>query len=140
GTPAGFPAPIFPGADIFTCSLGVGQGFPLPKVAQDMLDYLTSRGRRGKGCLAIFSAGNGNRDINNYRPYGAYDRSFSCAASSLDDNGMDEIRAPYSGWGRVAWCTPSHDEYVNNETLHDPPVHFATWTTSFLDRGNLPSY
>lgn len=133
---AGFPANISPGADVFTCSMGFGSGAPLSSAAQDMFDYLTSRGRKGKGCVAIFSAGNANRNIENYRPYGAYERTFSCAASTLDSSG-NEIRAPYSGWGRVAWCTPSNSHVPMRP--HNPPHSYATWTASFLGEGNLPS-
>jgi hypothetical protein len=135
GTPP-FPARIQPGADVLTCSIGFGAGFNLSRAAKDMLDYITSRGRKGKGCIAVFSAGNTNQDIRTVRPYGSYERSFSCAATSLDATGH-EIRAPYSGWGRVAWCTPSNGDSFTS--LHDPPNHYAVWTTSFLDRGNLPS-
>ena len=134
-TKPNFPAQLPRGADIITCSLGLGQNSPLPGGARDMFDHITSRGRNGKGCLALFSAGNNNLNIENFRPYGSYERSFSCAASSLDA-ARNEMRAGYSGWGKVAWCAPSHSAYP---ALHNPPASFATWTASFLNNGNLPS-
>lgn len=135
-----FPQRISPGADIFTCSIGFGEGFPLSGAARDMFDRITRRGRGGKGCLALFSAGNGNSNIENNRPYGSYERSFSCAASTRNSSG-GEIRASYSGWGKVAWCAPSHSRYLPSgfAAPHNPPHDFAVWTASFLNRGNLPS-
>src|SRR6185312_6112985 len=130
-----FPPPLPRGADIITCSIGFGSGSPLPASARDMFDHITTRGRNGKGCLALFSAGNNNVNIENFRPYGSYERSFSVAASSLDAS-RQEVRAPYSGWGKVAWCAPSHSAFP---ALHNPPASFATWTASFLNDGNLPS-
>ena len=130
-----FPPQLQRGADIFTCSIGFGSGSPLPASARDMFDHITTRGRNGKGCLALFSAGNNNVNIENFRPYGSYERSFSVAASSLDPS-RQEMRAPYSGWGKVAWCAPSNSGIP---TLHNPPASFATWTASFLNEGNLPS-
>jgi hypothetical protein len=130
-----FPQQISPGADIFTCSIGFGSGSPLSGAARDMFDHLTTRGRNGKGCLALFSAGNGNSNIENDRPYGSYERSFSCAASTLDPSD-NEVRAPYSGWGKVAWCAPSNTDIG---VPHNPPNDYGTWTASFLDNGNLPS-
>ena len=130
-----FPPQLPRGADIITCSIGFGSGSPLPASARDMFDHITTRGRNGKGCLALFSAGNNNVNIENFRPYGSYERSFSCAASTLDPS-LQEIRAPYSGWGKVAWCAPSHSDFP---AFHNPPASFATWTASFLNDGNLPS-
>ncbi|HKU76046.1 MAG TPA: S8 family serine peptidase [Pyrinomonadaceae bacterium] len=130
-----FPPQLPRGADIITCSIGFGSGSPLPGSARDMFDHITTRGRNGKGCLALFSAGNNNLNIENFRPYGSYERSFSCAASSLDP-ARREMRAGYSGWGKVAWCAPSNSGIP---TSHNPPASFATWTASFLNDGNLPS-
>lgn len=132
----GFPAPISPGADIFSTSYGFGADAELSGAARDMFDYITSRGRNGKGCIAIFSAGNSRANIENRRPYGAYERSFSCAASTLGPAGGEE-RAPYSGWGKVAWCAPSNS---GDEAIHNPPNSYATWSASFLNEGNLPSF
>lgn len=133
-TDPAFPAPITPGTDIFTCSIAFGRNNPLSGAAQDMFDYITSRGRNGKGCMAFFSAGNANSNIENYRPYGAYERSFSCAASTLDAT-ESEIRAPYSGWGVVEWCAPSN----RASTPHNPPINYRTWGASFNGQGNLPA-
>jgi hypothetical protein len=133
----GFPAPISPGADVFTCSLGLGAGAPLSGTAKAMLDFVTSFGRGGKGCLCFFSTGNGNSDNTTNRPYSAYQKSFGIAATSFADDGVTEIRAPYSGHGKIALCAPSHDQFP---TFHNPPTGFATWSAHHAGAGNLISY
>ncbi len=93
-----FPPQLERGADVITCSIGFGQNSALPASARDMFDYITTRGRNGKGCLALFSAGNDNRNIENFRPYGSYERSFSCAASSFDTSRREKF-APLTAAG-----------------------------------------
>jgi subtilisin family serine protease len=132
----GFPHRINPGADIFTCSIGLGYGGSLMGPARDMLDHITSRGRGAKGCLAIFSAGNDASDMEMKRPYGSYERSFSCAASTIDADGA-ETHAMYSNSGNIAWCTPSSTEV--SPVRHEPPTHYGTWAASLLENGTLPS-
>jgi subtilisin family serine protease len=135
-TDSRFPRKLPRGADVFTCSLGLGADAPLSGLAKDMFDLITTRGRMGRGCLAIFSAGNLGVDIENYRPYGSYERSMSCAASILGSH-AHEAHAPYSGWGRVEWCAPSSTSFQNRK--YDPPAHLATWAAEGANLGNLPS-
>jgi hypothetical protein len=138
---AGFPAAISPGADVFTCSLGLGAGAPLSGTAQAMLDYVTSFGRAGKGCMCFFSTGNGNSDNTTNRPYSAYQKSFGLAATTYANDGVTEIRAPYSGHGKIALCAPSHDQYtMAGTTFHNPPTGFATWAAHHAGAGNLISH
>ncbi len=134
---AGFPAQISPGADIFTCSLGLGAGAPLSGTAQAMLDYVTSFGRGGKGCMCFFSTGNGNSDNTTNRPYSAYQKCFGIAATTYADDGVTEIRAPYSGHGKIALCAPSHDQYP---VFHNSPTGFATWAAHHQGMGNIISH
>ena len=134
---AGFPAPISPGADVTTCSLGLGAGAALSGIAQAMLDYLTTFGRGGKGCMCFFSTGNGNSDNTTNRPYSAYQKCFGIAATTFANDGVTEIRAPYSGHGKIALCAPSHDQYP---VFHNPPGGFATWSAHHLGVGNIISY
>ncbi len=136
----GFPVPPSPGADIFTTSIGFGAGAVLSGVAKAMLDYITTYGRNGKGCLAFFSAGNDNLNVTTQRPYAGYEKSFGTAATTLADDGVTEIRAPYSGWGPVELCAPSHDEFVNGTAVHNPPAHFAPWSCDLPGWGNLMGY
>ena len=128
-----FPAQIVPGSDIITTSIGFGAGAPLSQAANDMINHIARRGRKGKGCMAFFSAGNANSNIITYRPYGWHPRAFSCAASTLDPDSK-EIRASYSGWGDVEWCAPSNS---GTSGIHNPPNSFATWTAIYRNDGNL---
>jgi hypothetical protein len=133
----GFPAPIDPGADIFSTSIGFGAGAPISGQAAATFDFLVANGRGGRGCLCFFSAGNAGNEFTTYRPWAAYENTFGMAASSIDDDGSTEIRAPYSGFGPVELCAPSHDEYVAGTTLHNPPANYATWSTALVGSGNL---
>jgi hypothetical protein len=128
----GFPPPISPGADIFSTSYGFGTGSPISGLAQDMLDYLTTYGRGGKGCLCFFSTGNFNMNIfPTHRPWAAYERTFAIAASTLDTDGVTEIRAPTSGWGeQIEVCAPS-----SRGAVHNPPQSYRTWSTALVDQG-----
>jgi hypothetical protein len=129
-----FPAPPVLGADVTTCSLGLGAGAALSGTAQAMLDFMTTFGRGGKGCLCFFSTGNGNSDNTINRPYSAYEKAFGIAATTLDDTMTNEIRAPYSGHGKIALCAPSHDQFP---VLHNPPARLATWGLEHLNNGNM---
>ncbi|HKQ08063.1 MAG TPA: S8 family serine peptidase [Blastocatellia bacterium] len=133
---AGFPGPAKEGADVITCSIPFGEGAPIPVDIQAMLDHITRCGRKGKGCIAIFSAGDFPRDIFTDRPYGAYEKAFSCAASTLDEQG-NEVRAQYSGWGEVAWCVPSSSD---EQRVHNPPKCYAVYSTCFLGAGDVPAF
>lgn len=134
-----FPGPPPEGADVMTCSISFGIGLPIPVSIERMLDNITRRGRDAKGCMAVFSAGNESRDIFLGRPFGSYEKAFSCAASTLDALG-NEVRAEYSGWGDVAWCVPSSTNSDNTEGIfHDPPESYGIFTTTFLGAGDMPS-
>lgn len=133
----GFPMPISPGADVFTCSLGLGAGAALSGIAQAMLDYVTTFGRGGKGCMCFFSTGNSNSDNTTNRPYSAYQKCFGIAATTFANDGVTEIRAPYSGHGKIALCAPSHDQYP---VFHNPPGGFATWSAHHSNSGNMISH
>jgi hypothetical protein len=129
-----FPAPPATGAAVTTCSLGLGAGLPLAGVAKAMLDFLMTFGRGGKGCMCFFSTGNGNSDNTTNRPYSAYEKAFGIAASTLDNTGTNEIRAPYSGHGKIALCAPSHDQYP---VFHNQPTGYAVWSAHHLNSGNI---
>jgi Subtilase family len=134
---AGFPAPISPGADVFSTSIGFGSGAPISAQAAAAFDFLVTFGRGGRGCLCFFSAGNADNDFTTFRPWAAYANNFGIAASTLADDGVTEVRAPYSGFGPTALCAPSHDEYVAGAALHNPPVNYGTWSADLVSTGNL---
>ncbi|MGI9301242.1 MAG: S8 family serine peptidase [Gammaproteobacteria bacterium] len=138
GSPlAGFPDPISKGADVFSTSIGFGSGAPISATAAGTFDFLVTNGRGGRGCLLFFSAGNAAIDFTTFRPWAAYENTFGMAASTLDNDGASEIRAPYSGFGPAELCAPSHDEFVPGGALHNPPANYATWSADLVGQGNL---
>jgi subtilisin family serine protease len=135
GSPVvGFPAPPTHGADVITCSVGLGEGSALPASAMAALDFVTTYGRGGKGCLCFFSTGNENRNIYPiHRPWAAYERSIAVAASTLDVDGVTEVRGPTSGWGtNVQCCAPSH-----RGDVHNPPHSYKTLSCTLDGMGQL---
>ncbi len=138
GSPlAGFPGPISPGADVFSTSIGFGAGAPISAQAAANFDFLVANGLGGRGCLCFFSTGNANNDFTTYRPWAAYQNNFGITASTLANDGVTEIRAPYSGFGPAQLCAPSHDEYVMGLPLHNPPANYGTWSAELVGTGNL---
>ena len=134
---AGFPAPPPRGADVITCSLTPGAGAPLSGTARAALDFVTTFGRGGKGTMCFFSTGNANANNVTARPWGAYEKAFGIAATSYADDGITEIRAPYSGWGQIALCSPSQDQVP---ALHNPPTGYAPWAAAHAGAGNMISF
>jgi hypothetical protein len=133
----GFPAPLARGADVITCSLTPGAGAPLSGTAKATLDFVTTFGRGGKGTMCFFSTGNNNANNVTARPYGAYEKCFAVAATSYANDGVSEIRAPYSGWGQIALSAPSQDQFP---AFHNPPTGFAPWAGAHSGQGNMISY
>ncbi|WP_164234315.1 S8 family serine peptidase [Microbacterium hydrocarbonoxydans] len=132
----GFPAPLSRGADVITCSLTPGAGSPLSGTARATLDFLTTFGRGGKGTLCFFSTGNQNQNNVTARPWGAYEKSFGIAGTTLANDGVTEVRATMSGWGSIALSSPTED-YGG---VHNPPTGYCTWGAAHLGGGNLPSH
>ena len=134
---AGFPVPLLRGADVITCSLTPGAGAPLSGTARATLDFVTTFGRGGKGTMCFFSTGNANQNNVTARPYGAYEKCFGIAGTSIDNDGVTEIRAPFSGWGQIALCSPTQDAVG---TVHNPPAGYMPWGAAHAGQGNLISY
>ena len=122
---------------MITCSLTPGAGAPLSGTARATLDFVTTFGRGGKGTMCFFSTGNANEDNVSARPYGAYEKCFGIAGTSLADDGTTEIRAPYSGWGQIAFAAPTQDAAP---TLHNPPTGFMPWSAAHAGAGNMISF
>ncbi|HEU0094109.1 MAG TPA: S8 family serine peptidase [Vicinamibacteria bacterium] len=135
---AGFPAQISPGADVITNSFGYSVGMPISGLMKDTFDLLTTYGRGGRGVLLFFSAGNNSVDFTLQRPWAAYTRTFAIAASSLDTDGVTEIRAPYSnfgGSGIIDVCAPS-DSALG--AIYDPPRSYGTVTPTDRTSSDFP--
>lgn len=133
---AGFPAQLSRGADVITCSLTPGAGAPLSGTARATLDFVTTFGRGGKGTLCFFSTGNANANNVTARPWGAYEKSFGIAGTTLANDGVTEVRAPLSGWGSIALSSPTEDY----DGVHNPPTGYCTWGAAHTGAGNLPSH
>ncbi len=125
------------GADVISCSWGPPDGawwdpndptheqvVPLPDNTRLAIDYATSKGRGGKGCVITWAAGNGNESVDN-DGYAKYGKVIAVAAS----NDMSK-RSAYSDFGDAVWCCfPSN----NGEPSLTPGI----WTT---DRSGPDGY
>ncbi len=100
------------GADVISCSWGPPDGDwednsdplhdhvePLADSTRLAINYATTQGRNGRGCVVIFAAGNGNESVDN-DGYASYERVIAVAASN--DKGK---KSAYSDFGRAVWCT-----------------------------------
>ncbi|QQO55252.1 MAG: S8 family serine peptidase [Thiohalocapsa sp. PB-PSB1] len=119
-----FPAPPANPADVIVSSYG-SNGLALSGLMQDAFDFITTYGRGGRGCVMIFSAGNGDIDVA-AREWASYEKTICVAASDNNEvrsvfnasqasNYGEEIDicAPSSG-GTDAICTT---DFVGNGTL-----------------------
>ncbi|HEX8551714.1 MAG TPA: S8 family serine peptidase [Abditibacteriaceae bacterium] len=66
---------------------------PLPDVVKAAIDYATTSGRGGKGCVVLWAAGNGNESAD-ADGYASYSRNITVAASTNKD-----LHSNYSDFG-----------------------------------------
>jgi subtilisin family serine protease len=100
------------GADVICCAWGggerggrdpAGRAF-LTTRTRAALDHCLTLGRRGKGCIVVYSAGNDGGDIA-HNPYASHPGVIAVGACTCHDR-----RASYSNRGRALWCVfPSND-------------------------------
>jgi len=110
------------GADVICCAwsppdptLDNGR---LPERTRAAIDWAVTHGRRGKGCVVVFSSGNDGSDIalNGYASHPGV-----MAVGACNCHGT---RPLYSGWGDALWCVvPSNDP-------RDPVGAGMTYTTT----------
>jgi subtilisin family serine protease len=124
------------GADVISCSWGPEDGpwfepndprhnrkVFLPASTKLAIDYATTQGRAGKGCVVLFAAGNGNESVDN-DGYASYERVIAVAA--CNDQGK---RSVYSDFGNAIWCAfPSGDQGFSAFS-HPAPLTPGIWTT-----------
>lgn len=105
------------GADVISCSWGPPDGkwwdpedvqhkhvTVLPDSTRLALNYALQKGRKGKGCVVVFAAGNGNEDTQND---GYCSNPSVIAVAACNDRGT---RSVYSDYGKSVWlCFPSND-------------------------------
>ncbi len=130
------------GADVISCSWGPEDGawfepsdprhnrkVFLPADTKVAIDYATTQGRGGKGCVVLFAAGNGNESVDN-DGYASYERVIAVAA--CNDQGK---RSVYSDFGNAVWCAFPSSDFGHRPSSHPEPLTTGIWTT---DRtGNL---
>ena len=136
------------GADVISCSWGpvdgkwfnpddprhTQQAF-LPANIRLAIDYATTQGRGGKGCVVLFAAGNGNESVDN-DGYASYERVIAVAA--CNDRGK---RSVYSDFGNAVWCSFPSDDSGYAPFNHPNPLTTGIWTTDRVgtrgyNRGN----
>jgi subtilisin family serine protease len=124
------------GADVISCSWGPQDGdwfdprdpvhnqvAPLPASTRLAIDYATTNGRGGKGCVVLFAAGNGNEKVEN-DGYASYERVIAVAA--CNDRGR---RSVYSDFGRAVWCAFPSSDFGHRPFGHPEPLTPGIWTT-----------
>jgi hypothetical protein len=114
-----FPAQLRRGADVITNSFRVFGGYPITGTMRTCFDHLTANGRKKRGVILCFAAGNGDEsgtvglDFLLPAPWAAYEKTIAVAASTLWD-----VRAPYSNFGvGIDLCAPSSVGYPTGEVF-----------------------
>jgi subtilisin family serine protease len=124
------------GADVICCAWAPPRGDPnggrLPNHTRDALEHVLTSGRRGKGCVVVFAAGNDGCDLS-HNGYASHPGVITVGAC----NHLGR-RPAYSNWGKALWCVfPSNDpnDPVGREMTYlttAPPGSFElgqTWYT-----------
>ncbi len=132
------------GADVISCSWGPQDGewfnpndplhnrrVPLPASTKLAIDYATTQGRGGKGCVVLFAAGNGNESVDN-DGYASYERVIAVAACNDQSK-----RSVYSDFGNAVWCAFPSSDFGYPPFSHPEPLTPGIWTT---DRTGNPGY
>jgi subtilisin-like proprotein convertase family protein len=132
------------GADVISCSWGPADGdwfdpadplhdavSPLPASTRLAIDYATTQGRGGKGCVILFAAGNGNESVDN-DGYASCERVIAVAA--CNDRGT---RSVYSDFGNAVWCAFPSSDFGHSPFNHPDPLTPGIWTT---DRTGTSGY
>jgi subtilisin family serine protease len=96
------------GADVICCAWAppkpTRESGELSAHTRDSIDHCLTRGRDGKGCVIVFSAGNDGSDLalNGYASHPAVIAVGACNCHGKHPS--------YSGWGEALWCVfPSND-------------------------------
>lgn len=123
------------GADVISCSWGPTgskwwdpHNHPVASPPSILLaiSYAATKGRGGKGCVVLFSAGNGNELVDN-QGYTAYSKVISVAA--CNDQGA---RSVYSNYGKAILCAFPSSDFGYEPFNHPYPLTSGIWTTDRL--------
>lgn len=128
------------GADVISCSWGPADGdwfapndarhnqvTSFPASTKLAIDYATTQGRGGKGCVILFAAGNGNESVD-HDGYASYERVIAVAA--CNDRGK---RSVYSDFGKAVWCAFPSSDFGHAPLNHPEPLTPGIWTTDWTD-------
>jgi subtilisin family serine protease len=135
--PAGTVFPAVPANPVDIISNSYTWPAVLSGVMADMIHYVTTFGRGGRGVAIFWAAGNGNA-VSNYGTTN-HPKVLTVAASTLANDGVTEVRGAYSNFGNVVqFCTPSHDAYVGGVIVHNPPANYGVISADLVGQGNMP--
>ena len=126
------------GADVISCSWGPPDGdwdddadprhvqvTPLPDSTRQALEFATTNGRGGKGCVIAWAAGNGDESVDND---GYASSELVMAVAACSDRGKKSV---YSDHGHAIWCAfPSNNFDVPGSPV---PLTPGIWTTDRRD-------
>jgi subtilisin family serine protease len=111
-----FPALVDPGADVITNSFGYSDAV-IDGLMKDALDFATTFGRGGKGCVVLFSVGNGSTDFTTYREWAEYEKTIAVASSAISPPDAAEVKVRRSNYGAaVDVCAPGGGHSGGGET------------------------
>ena len=124
------------GADVISCSWGPPDGqwwnpddptheeeVPLPDYTRLAIDYAAARGRKGRGTVVCFAAGNGNEAVER-DGYATHPHAIAVAA--CNDR---STRSVYSDHGAAIWCAFPSNDYASEALGHPAPRTPGIWTT-----------
>lgn len=124
------------GADVISCSWGPPDGqwwnpddpthdeeVPLPDYTRLAIEYAAARGRKGRGAVVCFAAGNGNEPVD-HDGYASHPHVIAVAA--CNDR---STRSVYSDYGAAVWCAFPSNDYSSDALGHPPPRTPGIWTT-----------
>jgi subtilisin family serine protease len=124
------------GADVISCSWGPTDGdwwkpedplhqrvVALPDSTRLAMEYALQKGRKGRGCVILFAAGNGNESVDN-DGYCSYKGVISVAA--CNDSGR---RSVYSDFGKAIWVSFPSGDFAFADFKHPAPRSEGLRTT-----------
>ncbi|MDJ0891110.1 MAG: S8 family serine peptidase [Gammaproteobacteria bacterium] len=137
GTAIVYPTPPSPGADVIQNAYGL-DGADLSGIMNDALDFITTYGRGGKGCVVIFSTGNSATDfvtdVTDKRAWATYEKTIAVGACT-----RSETWATYSNYGSaIDLVAPGGDTSSSNRitSTTQPGSGYFTTSTENLDYGD----
>jgi subtilisin family serine protease len=125
------------GADVISCSWGPedgawddqvndGDAFELPPLTRDIIREAVTKGRKGKGIVVLFAAGNGNENV---ETDGYASNNDVIAVAACNDSNK---RSVYSDYGSSVFCCFPSDDCGWAPFGHPEPNTPGIYTTDRL--------